>query len=105
MAENEDNTTMTWEKKRRQMISPGMRVTVQLGRTGVVENVILTILLGHICVCNPRLVLRDSKKIANYRPGRRSRWIRQPSPSSAVAKGNKEVKEEGDGKGVNAVDE
>jgi hypothetical protein len=27
-----------------------------------------TILHGHICVCNPRLVLRDIKKIANYRP-------------------------------------
>ena len=65
----------------------------------------LTIPLGHICVYNPRLVLRDSKKIANYRPGRRSRWIRQPSPSSAAAKGNKEVKEEGDGKGINGVGE
>jgi hypothetical protein len=63
-----------------------------------------TIFLGHICVRDPRLILWDIQKIANYRPRWRSGRIRQPSPSSVVAKVNKKEKEKGDGKGVNGID-
>ena len=45
-----------------------MRGYNKLGLTGGAENVIPTVFLGHICVRNPRLLFRDVKKIANYRP-------------------------------------
>jgi hypothetical protein len=61
-----------------------------------------TISLGHICIRNPRVFPRDIKKIANYRPCRRARWIREPSEVTEV---NKEVKEKEDGKGINGIDE
>ena len=63
-----------------------------------------TVFLRHIYVRQPGRILRDIKKIPDYRPRWRTRWIRQPSPSSVIAKDNKEVKEKGDGKAVNGVD-
>jgi hypothetical protein len=61
MAENEDNTTVTLEKARRQTISP-RDARFSRGRSSGAENIMPTIFLGHICVCNPRLlILRDTK--------------------------------------------
>jgi hypothetical protein len=78
-----------------------MRGYNKLGLTGGAKNVIPTVFLGHVCVHNPRLIPRDIKKIANYRPRRRSRWVRQVIPSSAFAKFDKKVKEKRDGECVN----
>ena len=73
-------------------------------RTSDADDAIRTVFLGHIHVRNPRRVLRDIEYIPDYRPWWRARWIRQPSPSSAVAEDRKEVDEKGDGKEINGVD-
>jgi len=63
-----------------------------------------TVFPGHIYVRNPRRIFRDIEYIPDYRPWWRTRWIRQPSPSSVVTEDKKEVKEKGDGKAINGVD-
>ena len=75
------------------------------GNNLCLKNAKPTVFLRHICVCNPRRVLRDIKQIPNYRPGWRARWIRQPSSSSMVAKDNKKIKGKRDDEAINGIDE
>ena len=63
-----------------------------------------TIFLGHIYVRNPRRIFRDIEYIPDYGPWWGARWIRQPSPSSAVTEDKKEVNKNGGCKAVNGGD-
>src|SRR5260370_17166401 len=83
-ADNEHNTTITREKTRRQMISP-WNAGFQLGRTHVAEGNTPTVFLGHICIRNPRLFLRDIKKIPNYGPQCRPSVLSTHFPSFSLS--------------------
>lgn len=89
---------------RRQKKSP-FECGHQFRRGGYHENTSATVFLGHFCIGNPWGLLRGIKYIAHYWERGRARWIRKTSPSSVVTERNDKVKEQGERKEVNGVDE
>jgi hypothetical protein len=103
MADDEHNTTTTWEKRRRQITSP-WNAGLSWGEL-VPKDSSHTVFLGHFGVRAPRHVLREIKQIADDRSWWRARRIRQPSPSFVVSEDNKEINKRGNGKAVKDIDE